>query len=103
MKITKTMQDLLDRAQTNKSRPNISSVETAWGRGSGGGKINHGNREASALRKLVEMGLVEIIAQDTSAIPNNGYTMWVRDVVYKIIQDMPSDADYLAALGPCNK
>ena len=103
MKITKTMQALLDRAQENKSRPNIGVVQTTCGSGSKGGRINHGARESAALAALVNLGLVEIIKRYKSAISNSGHTVWVYDTTYRVIPTMPTDADYLAALGPCNK
>jgi hypothetical protein len=103
MKMTKTMKDLLSRAQENKSRPNIGVVQRTCGAGAQGGRINHGMRESAALSKLLELGLVEIVKQYKSAIPNSGHTLWVYDTTYRVIQTMPSDADYLAALGPCGK
>lgn len=103
MKINKTMQALLDRAQANKSRPDIGLVQTTCGSGSKGGRINHGSRESQALANLVQLGLVEIIKQYKSAIANSGHTIWVYDTTYRVIPTMPTDADYLAALGPCNK
>lgn len=103
MKMTKTMQDLLSRAQANKSRPNIGVVSSCCGAGAKGGRINHGRRESSALASLVKLGLVEVIAQHKSAIPNGGHTLWVYDTTYKLIETMPTDADYMAALGPCGK
>jgi len=103
MKITKTMQALLDRAQANKSRPDIGVVQTTCGAGAKGGRINHGARESQALASLVQLGLVEIVKQYKSAIANSGHTIWVYDTTYRVIPTMPTDADYLAALGPCNK
>ena len=103
MKITKTMQALLDRAQANKSRPDIGLVQTTCGAGLKGGRINHGARESQALASLVQLGLVEIVKQYKSAIANSGHTIWVYDTTYRVIPTMPTDADYLAALGPCNK
>ena len=103
MKINKTMQALLDRAQENKSRHNIGLVQTTCGSGSKGGRINHGSRESKALASLVQLGIVEIIKQHKSAIANSGHTIWVYDTTYRVIPSMPTDADYLAALGPCNK
>lgn len=103
MKMTKTMQDLLSRAEANKSRPNIGVVQRVCGAGAQGGRINHGMRESAALHKLIELGLVEIIGQYKSAIPNSGHTLWIYDTTYKVKQTMPTDADYLAALGPCGK
>ena len=103
MRMTKTMQALLNRAQENASRPNIGVATLAWGTGPQGGRINHGSRELDALHKLVKMGLVEIVKQYTSTIPNAGHTIWVCDTTYRVIPTMPTDEDYLAALGPCNK
>lgn len=103
MKMTKTMQTLLERAQTNASRPNIGLVQRTCGSGAQGGRINHGMRESAALAALVKLGLVEVVKQYKSAIPNSGHTLWVYDTTYRVILDMPTDDDYLAALGPCGK
>ena len=100
-KINKTMQALLDRAQTNHR--GIGVVQVTWGRGPQGGQTRHGYRESDALHKLVEFGLVEIVETYTSTIPNSGHTTWVCDKTYRIIPAMPTDDDYMAALGPCNK
>ena len=82
--MTKTMQTIIDRAVTNKSRPNIGVVQSCCGAGAKGGRINHGSRESTALAALVKLGLVEIIAQYKSAIPNSGHTLWVYDTTYKL-------------------
>ena len=103
MKMTKTMEDLLNRAQANKNNPNIGVVSSCCGAGAKGGRIVHGRRESSALHKLVNLGLVEIIKIDKSAIANSGHTLWVYDKTYRVIQTMPTDADYMAALGYCSK
>ena len=97
------MQDLLSRAQANKNRPNIGVVSSCCGAGAKGGRINHGRRETSALHALMKLGLVEVIKIDKSAIANSGHTLWVYDKTYRVIDTMPSDADYMAALGPCGK
>jgi hypothetical protein len=103
MKLTKTMRELLNRASSNKSRPDIGVVSSCCGAGAKGGRINHGRRESSALAALVKLGLVEVIAQYKSAIPNSGHTLWVYDTTYKLTNTMPADEDYLAALGWCGK
>ena len=103
MKLTKTMHELLNRASSNKNRPNIGVVSSCCGAGAKGGRIVHGRRETGALHKLMELGLVEIIKIDKSAIANSGHTLWVYDKTYKLTNTMPTDTDYLAALGPCGK
>jgi hypothetical protein len=82
--MTKTMQAIIDRAATNKSRPNIGVVSSCCGSGAKGGRINHGSRESTALAALVKLGLVEVIAQHKSAIASACHTLWVYDTTYKV-------------------
>ena len=101
MTITKTMQALLDRAR-NASR-GIALVQMVCGRGSHGGRVNRGSREADALNQLWALGMVEVIEKHKSVEVNRGNSIWIYDTIYRVVDTMPTDDDYLAALGPCNK
>ena len=81
--MTKTMQLLIARAKT--SPRGVGVVQRTWGRGPQGGSQEHGSRECDALRKLVEIGVAEIVNTYTSTIPNSGYTTWVSDKTYRIV------------------
>ena len=95
------MQALLDRAR-NASR-GIAVVQMVCGRGSHGGRVNHGSREVDALNQLVKLEMVEIIERHKSVEVNRGNSIWIYDTVYRCIHTMPTDDDYLAALGCCSK
>jgi hypothetical protein len=101
MTINKTMQALLDRAR-NDFR-GIAVVQNVCGRGSHGGRVNRGSREVDALNQLVKLEMVEIIERHKSVEANRGNSIWIYDTVYRCIHTMPTDADYLAALGACSK
>lgn len=101
MTITKTMQALLDRAK-NDFR-GVSVVQSVCGSGSHGGRVNRGMREVDALHKLMKLGMVEVIDRHKSIEVNRGNSIWIYDTVYRVVDTMPTDDDYLAALGPCNK
>lgn len=101
MTITKTMQALLDRAR-NDSR-GIGLVQMVCGSGSHGGRVNRGSREVDALNQLVKLEMVEVIERHKSVEVNRGNSIWIYDTIYRAVDTMPTDDDYLAALGPCNK
>lgn len=101
MTITKTMQALLNRAK-NDSR-GIAVVQSVCGSGPHGGRVNRGSREVDALNQLVKLGMVEVIERHKSVEANRGNSIWIYDTVYRVVDTMPTDDDYLSALGPCNK
>jgi hypothetical protein len=77
-KLTKTEQHLIKLAAQRGGR---YGVDTAWGKGRGGGRFSCGGRDLSALRKLVDRGFAEIIKQDSwSECVGNGY--WQHGTVF---------------------
>jgi hypothetical protein len=101
MKLTKTMRSLIERAQ--QSPRGVAIVQLTQGRGPKGGQVTHGYRESNALEALIKNGIAEFVKTDTQTFPSCGNTIWVYDTYYRLTETMPSDADYLAALGPCGK
>ena len=83
--MTKTMQELIERAKSSPNRPNISVVQRTCGTGPKGGRINHGSRESKALHDLMKLGLVEIVDTYKVAIPNSGSAIWVYDTTYRVL------------------
>lgn len=79
--MTKTMQELIARAQQHNGRGCVTSV---CGRGANGGRLNHGTRETSALRKLCAAGLAEITNTSKSFDSKNGNGYWIYDTVYRL-------------------
>jgi hypothetical protein len=79
--MTKTMQELINRANDHKGR---GCITTICGRGAKGGRINHGSRETAALRKLVEAGLATYGNKSKSFDSRNGNGYWVYDTVYHL-------------------
>jgi hypothetical protein len=101
MRLTKTQQYLLDQA---KARGGAYAVETGAGRGAKGGRIRYGARERDALFKLEAAGLVRVTwRQGDSWWTGNGNSVHGTVIAFELVAPMPTDADYLAALGPCGK
>jgi hypothetical protein len=101
MRLTKTQQYLLDQA---KHHGGDYSIEAGSGRGAKGGRISYGDRERAALFKLEAAGLVRIIGrQGGNWFTGNGNSVYTIVFAYELVAPMPTDADYLAAIGPCGK
>ena len=79
--LTKTQQTLLERA---KRYGGMAAVDVGGGRGPLGGRISFGNLERAALRKLVDMGLVEITNQAKDVDYNRGNSVHTTTTMFRL-------------------
>ena len=101
MRLTKTQQRLIELARQHGGS---YAVETGTGRGAKGGRIRYGARERDALFALEAAGLARITwRQGDSRWTGNGNSVHGTVIAFELAAPMPTDADYLAALGPCGK
>jgi len=100
MKMTKTQQTLIERA---KMYGGTSAIVAGSGRGAHGGRVTFGNRERAALRKLADMGLIEITNLVKDVDYNRGYSIHTTTTMYRLKPILPTDDQWLAALGPCGR
>lgn len=98
MRLTKTQQELIDRA---KRHGGAASVVAGSGRGAFGGRISFGSRERAAMFKLAEMGLVKVTHRDTDRDYSRGNCVQGTSFRYEL--SGPTDDQFLAALGPCGR
>ena len=100
MTLTKTQQALIERA---KMHGGMAAIDAGSGRGARGGRVTFGNRERAALRKLADMGLVEITNLVKDVDYNRGYSIHTTTTMYRLKPTLPTDDQWLAALGPCGR
>lgn len=80
--MTKTEQSLLVRARKHGG---VYSVDTVYGRGPYGGKVQAGMRERNAMFKLEAKGMIEIVNRQPWQDYNRGYGMGGTTFAYRII------------------
>ena len=100
MTLTKTQQALIERAKLYGGQ---AAIDCGSGRGALGGRISFGSRERAALYKLVEMGLVEITNRIKDVDYNRGNSIHTTTTMYRLKPTLPTDDQWLAALGPCGR
>lgn len=98
--MTKTERHLIDEARKHGG---TYSVTRSQGRGAHGGKIDHGSRQRDAMFALEKRGLIRIVDRQTDTEYNRGYAVTSTSWAFVLGSSMPSDAQFLAALGPCGK
>lgn len=98
MRLTKTQQELIDRA---KKHGGAASVTAGSGRGALGGRVFFGSRERAAMFKLAEMGLVKVTHREADRDYNRGNCVHSTSFRYELAG--PTDDQFLAALGPCGR
>jgi len=91
---SKTARELLLAAAARNGR---YAVEACSGRGTKGGRVRHGNREAAALNFLLDAGLVEITHREHSCEVNHGYSVHYSIRAFQIL---PSAQPYILHLSP---
>lgn len=98
--LTKTQQSLIERAKLYNG---MASIDCGSGRGALGGRVSFGNRERAALQKLADMGLVEVTNHIRDVDYNRGNSVHTTTMVYRLKHQLPSDDQFMAALGPCGR
>jgi hypothetical protein len=78
---TKTQTKLIDLARKHNG---FYSIETCYGRGPKGGKLQAGVRERNALFDLEEMGIVEITSREPWQEYNSGFKQSGNIIAFKL-------------------
>lgn len=100
MQLTKTQRQLIDDARAHGG---VFSVTRVSGRGAFGGRISHGARQRDALFALERAGLVRIVDRQTDTDYARGNAVHSTSWAYALTTPMPTDDQFLAALGPCGR
>lgn len=98
--MNKTEQHLIDEARKYGGR---FSVTRAQGRGAHGGKIDHGSRQRDAMFALEKRGLIRIVDRQADTDYNHGHAVTYTSWAFELVPSMPTDDQFMAALGPCGK
>ena len=80
--LNKTEQALIERAKHHGGR---AGVDCGSGRGSLGGRVSFGSREAAALSKLADAGLVKIVSTIKDIDYNNGYGIHTTTFSFQLV------------------
>lgn len=72
MRLNKTQKELIDNAILHGGR---FFVNRTHGRGSHGGRIDHGSRQRNAMFALEKLGLIRIVDTQTDTDFNRGYSV----------------------------
>lgn len=78
-KFTATQTEILNQA----SERGIVGVQQHFGTGANGGDVRGGSRRYEAARKLVEMGLLEVVARHRDIIQAQGHTSYTHSMTLR--------------------